>query len=104
MDKQIGRVSASEHVSRRARSPLARGNGKLPLPKPVRSAILAAKPSESGECRLIRKEIFCNLEHLIRIGVFSAVIGLIGAQKAHTINAVWPLILPLARYEEAAVA
>jgi hypothetical protein len=51
------------------------------LPKPVRSAILAAKPSESGECRLIRKEIFCNLEHLIRIGVCPAVIGLIGAQK-----------------------
>ena len=45
-----------------------------------------------------------NLEHLIRIGVCSAVIGLIGAQKAHTVNAVWPLILRLARYEEAAEA
>ena len=45
-----------------------------------------------------------NLENLIRIGVCSAVIGLIGAQKAHTVNAVWPLILPLARYGEAAVA
>ena len=34
-DKQIGRVSASECVSRRPRSPLARDNGELPLPKPV---------------------------------------------------------------------
>ena len=102
-DKQIARVSASEYVSPRPRSPLARGYDGLP-PKPVRSAILAAKPSESGECRLRRKKIFCNLEHLIRIGVCSAVIGLIGAQKAHTVNAVWPLILPLAWYEEAAVA
>ena len=55
-DKQIARVSASEYVSPRPRSPLARGYDGLP-PKPVRSAILAAKPSESGECRLIRKEI-----------------------------------------------
>jgi hypothetical protein len=47
---------------------------------------------------------FGNLEHLIRIGVCPAVIGLIGAQWAHTVNAAWPLILPLARYEEAAVA
>jgi hypothetical protein len=53
-DKQIGRVSALECVSRRPRSPLARGNGELPLPKPVRSAILAAKPPESGECRFSR--------------------------------------------------
>jgi hypothetical protein len=103
-DKQIGRVSASEYVSRRPRSPLARGNGELPLPKPVRSAILTAKPSESGECLLIGKEIFCNLAHLIRIGVCPAVIGLIGAQEAHTVNAVRPSILPLARYEEGAVA
>jgi hypothetical protein len=51
-DKQIGRVLASECVSRRPRSPLARDNGELPLPKPVNSAILAAKPPESGECRL----------------------------------------------------
>ena len=51
MDKQIGRVSALEYVSRTPRSPLARGNRELPLPKPVGSAILAAKPSESGECR-----------------------------------------------------
>ena len=55
MDKEIERVSASEYVSRRPRSPLARGNGEPPLPKPVRSAILAGKPSR--ECRLIRKEI-----------------------------------------------
>lgn len=52
-NKQIGRASASECVSRRPRSPLARGNGELPLPKPVNSAILAAKPPESGECRFI---------------------------------------------------
>ena len=79
-------------------------DGESPLRKPVRSAILATKPSESGKCRLIRKEIFCHLEHLIRIGVRSAVIGLIGAQKAHTVNAVWPLMLRLAWYEEAAEA
>ena len=51
-DKQNGRVSASEYVSRTPRSPLARGNRDLPLPKPVGSAILAAKPSESGECQI----------------------------------------------------
>jgi hypothetical protein len=52
-DKLIGRVSALECVSRRPQSPLARGNDELPLPKPVRSAILAAKPPESGECRIM---------------------------------------------------
>jgi hypothetical protein len=30
---------------------LARGNGELPLHKPVKSAILTAKPPRSGECR-----------------------------------------------------
>ena len=50
-DKQIGRASASEYVSRTPRSPLARGNHELPLPKPVGSAIQAAKSSESGEYR-----------------------------------------------------
>ena len=52
-DKQIGRVSASECVSRRPRSPLARGNGELALPKSFEGAILAAKPPKSGECRVI---------------------------------------------------
>jgi hypothetical protein len=33
-----------ECVSWRPRSPLARGNDELPLPKPVKSSILAAKP------------------------------------------------------------
>jgi len=39
-------------VNRRLRSPLACGEGDLPLLKAVRGAILAAKPPESGECRL----------------------------------------------------
>src|SRR5262249_17198590 len=47
--------SAPEYISRGPRSPLARGNGELPLPKPARSAILAAKPLESGECRLMNR-------------------------------------------------
>jgi hypothetical protein len=59
LNKQIGRVSASECVCRRPQSPLARGNGELPLPKPVNSAILAAKPPESGECRLSRADSSC---------------------------------------------
>src|SRR3954471_6718327 len=50
--RQIGRASALKRFSRRPRSPSARGDGDLPLPKPVRSAMLAAKPLLSGECRL----------------------------------------------------
>ena len=52
--KQIGRASALERFSRRSRSLFARGDGDLPLPKPVRSAMLAAKLLVSGECRLVR--------------------------------------------------
>jgi hypothetical protein len=35
-----------------AGSPFTRGDGDLPLPKPVRSAMLASKLAQSGECRL----------------------------------------------------
>jgi hypothetical protein len=51
MTKQIGRASALQCLSRRPQPPFARGDGYLPLPKPVRSAILATKPPVSGECR-----------------------------------------------------
>ena len=47
------RVSVGGRVEGDLRGPslLARGNGEFPLPKPVRSTILATKPPESGECR-----------------------------------------------------
>src|SRR3954452_7694297 len=49
--KQIGRALALRWLSRRPQPPFARGNGDLPLPKPVKRATLAAKPRVSGECR-----------------------------------------------------
>jgi hypothetical protein len=51
-DKQIGRASALECPSRRPRSPFAWGDGDLPLPQPVRSAMPAVKSRVSGECWL----------------------------------------------------
>jgi hypothetical protein len=51
LNKQIGRASASEYLSRKPRPPFARGDGDLALPKLVRSAMLAAKSLVSGECR-----------------------------------------------------
>src|SRR4051812_42678604 len=51
---QIGRALALRCLSRRPRPPFARGDGDLPLPKPVKRATLAAKPWISGECRLRR--------------------------------------------------
>jgi hypothetical protein len=45
------RVSASGRRQPLASMALARGDGDLPLPKPVRNAILTSKWRESGECR-----------------------------------------------------
>ncbi len=50
--KKIGCASASECLSRRLRPSFACGDGNLPLAKLVRSAMLAAKPPVSGECRM----------------------------------------------------
>jgi hypothetical protein len=51
-DKQIGCASASEYLSRKPRPPFARGDGDLPLPKPVKGATLIAKRLSSGGFRL----------------------------------------------------
>jgi Transposase DDE domain group 1 len=48
-DKQIGRASALQCLSRRPRPPFARGDGDLPLLKPANRAMLAAKPRVSGD-------------------------------------------------------
>jgi hypothetical protein len=50
--RQSGTFQCWKPVNRPFRSPVACGEGELLLSKPVRSAILPAKPPESGECRL----------------------------------------------------
>lgn len=50
--KQVGCASALQWVSGRSRLPFARSEGDLPLPQPVRTKILAAKPPASGEYQL----------------------------------------------------
>lgn len=45
-------------VNRRLCSPFVHGDGDLRLPKPVRSAILASKPSARGGCRINSPETF----------------------------------------------
>jgi hypothetical protein len=48
--KQSGAFQRWGAVSRRLRTPFARGDGELPLRKSFKGAI---KPPESGGCRLI---------------------------------------------------
>ncbi len=50
---QIGRASALECLSRSLRSPFAYDNSDLPLPRPVGSATLAAKPPVSADVGLV---------------------------------------------------
>jgi len=49
-DKQIGRASALLGLSRKPQPPFVRSKCDLPLPKPVKSAMLASKATASGEC------------------------------------------------------
>ena len=51
-NKQTGRASASGCLSRRPRLPFAWGNDDLPFLKPVKSAMLAAKPRVSSQFQL----------------------------------------------------
>lgn len=55
--KQGGAFQRWAAVSHRLRSPFCSDNGELPLPKPLRSAILTRNRRISGECLL-------NLESL----------------------------------------
>jgi hypothetical protein len=58
---QYKEIGASQHwdaVNRQLRSPSALGEGDLPLPKLVRTAILPSKLPESGECRFIQVRPF----------------------------------------------
>ena len=69
-NKQTGRASASGCLSRRPRLPFAWGNDDLPFLKPVKSAMLAAKPRVSGEFRLTEWEQIDR-----RIGSLDYVVG-----------------------------
>jgi hypothetical protein len=48
--KQGGAFQRWAAVSHRLRSPFCSDNGELPLPKPLRSAILTRNRRISGEC------------------------------------------------------
>ena len=50
--KQSGAFQRRAAVNHQLRWPFARGDGELPLLKAGKSAILAPKPPESGECRV----------------------------------------------------
>jgi hypothetical protein len=59
--KQGGAFQRWAAISHRLRSPFCSDNGELPLPKPLRSAILTRNRRISGECLFNRlSEIFSN--------------------------------------------